>query len=163
MGRVTYQEMAQHWPTSSDAYAVPMNELPKVVFSKTLERADWPDSRIARGDLADEIATLTHEAGGDIIAWGGATFLQSLRASVWWMNTAWSSTRWRLATGSRCSRSCPPHCNSSWSRRPHTPRAPPSSTSTGQSLRAGRQRMCMPEIAREMTRRWISEVPSKIV
>jgi dihydrofolate reductase len=78
MGRVTYQEMAQHWPTSSDAYAVPMNELPKVVFSKTLERADWPDSRIARGDLADEIATLKHEAGGDIIAWGGATFLQSL-------------------------------------------------------------------------------------
>ena len=78
MGRVTYQEMAQHWPTSSDAYAVPMNELPKVVFSKTLERADWPDSRIARGDLADEIATLKHEASGDIIAWGGATFLQSL-------------------------------------------------------------------------------------
>jgi dihydrofolate reductase len=78
MGRVTYQEMAEHWPTSSDAYAAPMNALPKVVFSTTLERADWPDSRVARGDLADEIGALKQEAGGDIIAWGGATFVQSL-------------------------------------------------------------------------------------
>ncbi len=41
MGRVTYNEMAAHWPTSTDEYAGPMNELPKVVFSKTLESADW--------------------------------------------------------------------------------------------------------------------------
>jgi dihydrofolate reductase len=78
MGRVTYQEMATHWPTSTDAYAAPMNELPKVVFSKTLENADWKGSRIARGDLAAEIASLRAEAGGDIIAWGGASFLQGL-------------------------------------------------------------------------------------
>lgn len=38
MGRVTYQEMAGHWPSSSDAYAAPMNALPKVVFSKTPSR-----------------------------------------------------------------------------------------------------------------------------
>lgn len=41
MGRVTYQEMAEHWPYSIDAYAAPMNDLPKVVFSKTLENAQW--------------------------------------------------------------------------------------------------------------------------
>jgi hypothetical protein len=34
-----------------------MNDIPKVVFSSTLERADWPDSRIARGDLAEEIGS----------------------------------------------------------------------------------------------------------
>src|SRR4051794_9931043 len=51
MGRVTYEEMAAVWPTSSSDYAAPMNEIPKVVFSKTLETADWPESRIARGDL----------------------------------------------------------------------------------------------------------------
>jgi dihydrofolate reductase len=56
MGRHTYEEMAEVWPVSDDAYAAPMNEIPKVVFSTTLERADWADSRIARGDLADEIA-----------------------------------------------------------------------------------------------------------
>jgi dihydrofolate reductase len=71
MGRVTYEEMADHWPASTDAYAAPMNELPKVVLSKTLEKAGWNDSRVARGDLAAEIASLKAEPGGDIIAWGG--------------------------------------------------------------------------------------------
>lgn len=78
MGRVTYNEMAAHWPVSTDDYAAPMNELPKVVFSKTLEHADWNDSRVARGDLAEEISTLRREPGGDIIAWGGASFAQEL-------------------------------------------------------------------------------------
>jgi dihydrofolate reductase len=36
MGRVTYEEMAGFWPTSDDEYAVPMNDIPKVVFSQTL-------------------------------------------------------------------------------------------------------------------------------
>jgi dihydrofolate reductase len=78
MGRNTYQEMAEFWPTSDDAYAVPMNEVPKVVFSGTLERAEWADSRIARGDLAEEIADLKREPGKDMIAWGGAALAQSL-------------------------------------------------------------------------------------
>lgn len=78
MGRNTYEEMAGFWPTSDDAYAAPMNEIPKVVFSRTLERAEWPDSRIARGDLAEEIATLRNEPGKDMLAWGGAAFAQSL-------------------------------------------------------------------------------------
>jgi dihydrofolate reductase len=78
MGRVTYEEMATHWPTSSDDYAAPMNAIPKVVFSKTLDQATWPESSIARGDLAAEIATLRRQAGGEIIAWGGAGFAQSL-------------------------------------------------------------------------------------
>jgi dihydrofolate reductase len=78
MGRVTYEEMARHWPTSTDDYAAPMNEIPKVVFSKTLGGAAWPESSIARGDLASEIATLRRQPGGEIIAWGGANFAQSL-------------------------------------------------------------------------------------
>jgi dihydrofolate reductase len=78
MGRNTYEEMAGFWPTSDDPYAAPMNEIPKVVFSRTLEHADWPDSRIARGELADEIAALKHESQKDMLAWGGATFAQSL-------------------------------------------------------------------------------------
>ncbi|HLW96510.1 MAG TPA: dihydrofolate reductase family protein [Solirubrobacteraceae bacterium] len=78
MGRVTYEEMARHWPTSTDAYAPPMNDLPKVVFSKTLETAAWKHSRVARGELATEIAALKEESGGHIVAWGGAAFLQAL-------------------------------------------------------------------------------------
>src|SRR5262249_34807271 len=59
-------------------YAAPMNEIPKIVFSKSLERAEWPESRIARGDLAEEIANLKGESDKDLIAWGGASFAQSL-------------------------------------------------------------------------------------
>src|ERR1700729_3776159 len=61
MGRVTYTEMARFWPTSKHAYAAPMNEIPKVVFSKTLDRATWPESQIARGDLAEEVSRLKSE------------------------------------------------------------------------------------------------------
>jgi dihydrofolate reductase len=78
MGRVTYEEMAAHWPHSSDDYAAPMNELPKVVFSKTLREATWENSRVARGDLAEEISRLRHDPGGEIVAWGGASFVQAL-------------------------------------------------------------------------------------
>jgi RibD C-terminal domain len=49
MGRVTYEQMAAHWPTAAGDYAAFMNKLPKVVFSKTLPTAEWAGSRIARG------------------------------------------------------------------------------------------------------------------
>ncbi len=80
MGRVTYQEMAAYWPRSTHPYAAPMNDIPKVVFSKTLSQASWPTTRIARGDLATEIAVLKQEPGPDVIAWGGATFAAALAA-----------------------------------------------------------------------------------
>jgi dihydrofolate reductase len=78
MGRHTYEEMAGFWPSSDDAYAKPMNDLPKVVFSTTLTKADWPQSTIASGGLAGEIGALKREPGKDMIAWGGAAFAQSL-------------------------------------------------------------------------------------
>jgi dihydrofolate reductase len=78
MGRTTYEEMAGFWPTSDDEYAKPMNDIRKVVFSKTLTKADWAQSTIARGDLTDEITALKREPGKDMIAWGGAAFAQSL-------------------------------------------------------------------------------------
>jgi dihydrofolate reductase len=78
MGRTTYEEMAGHWPYSDHPYAAPMNALPKVVFSSTLTEAPWATSRIARGDLAEEIRAVKDESGGDILAWGGAGFAQAL-------------------------------------------------------------------------------------
>jgi dihydrofolate reductase len=55
-----------------------MNETPKVVFSRTIATADWPESTIARGDLAEDVSALKRGPGGDMIAWGGARFAQSL-------------------------------------------------------------------------------------
>jgi dihydrofolate reductase len=78
MGRTTYNAMAAHWPSSSEVYAAPMNTIPEVVFSRTLTSADWPESRIARGDLADETDKFRHEPGGDIMAHGGASFVRAL-------------------------------------------------------------------------------------
>ena len=78
MGRVTYQQMAKHWPTASGDYAEFMNNLPKVVFSKTLPAVEWPGSRIAGGDLSEEVAALRTQSGGEIMAHGGAAFVQAL-------------------------------------------------------------------------------------
>jgi dihydrofolate reductase len=80
MGRVTYEDMAAYWPRSTEPYAAPMNDIPKVVFSKTLSQASWPITRIARGDLAAEIAALKAEPGGDLIAYGGVSFAAALAA-----------------------------------------------------------------------------------
>jgi dihydrofolate reductase len=83
MGRVTYQQMASYWPQSNDEYAAPMNDIPKVVFSKTLSDAEatWPDTRVARGDLAAEIATIKAEPGPDVIVWGGGRLAGALAAA----------------------------------------------------------------------------------
>jgi dihydrofolate reductase len=78
MGRVTYEEMAGHWPNQTGDYADVMNNLPKVVFSTSLPAAGWPGSRIARGDLTAEIAALKAETDGEIMAHGGAAFVQAL-------------------------------------------------------------------------------------
>jgi dihydrofolate reductase len=78
MGRVTYESMAETWPTSTDPVAAIMNDIPKVVFSRTLKSADWPEARIARGNTTEEINRLKAEPGGEIVAHGGARFAQSL-------------------------------------------------------------------------------------
>lgn len=78
MGRVTYEAMSGFWPTSTHAYAAPMNEIPKIVFTNTLERADWGEVQIVRGDLADQVAKLKGEPGKDLLVHGGAAFVQSL-------------------------------------------------------------------------------------
>jgi dihydrofolate reductase len=100
MGSRTYAGWAAYWPSSTDVLAAPMNQIPKVVFSRTgmaattnaledatrmapLDKAgaSWGQPRIASGDLADEIARLKQEPGKDIVAHGGAVFARSLVAS----------------------------------------------------------------------------------
>jgi dihydrofolate reductase len=83
MGRVTYQEMSSYWPQLQDPYAPPMNDIPKVVFLKTLGDAEatWPVTRVARGDLATEISTIKAEPGPDVIVWGGYRLAGALPAA----------------------------------------------------------------------------------
>jgi dihydrofolate reductase len=78
MGSNLYRIMAAYWPDSHEAPAALMNEIPKVVFSKTLKTASWGPARIASGDLVTEIARLKQESSKEILAHGGAAFAQSL-------------------------------------------------------------------------------------
>jgi dihydrofolate reductase len=81
MGGTTYRDMSNAWPTADAPQAPPMNEVPKVAFSKTLKTADWGPARIASGDLGEEVQRLKQEIDGTILVHGGASFAQSLVAS----------------------------------------------------------------------------------
>ena len=66
MGRRSYEIMGPHWAASEGPIATAMNEKPKAVFSRTLEKAEWGPAEIFGGDLVAEIAELkTRDKEGD--------------------------------------------------------------------------------------------------
>jgi dihydrofolate reductase len=110
MGSRVFQDMAAYWPTATEVFAPPMNQIPKAVFSKqgpavlkvaattkglrdTQAQAgdtqtgqlqpgaeSWAEAYVASGDLTHEIARLKAQDGKPIIAHGGAAFARSLIA-----------------------------------------------------------------------------------
>jgi dihydrofolate reductase len=79
VGAATYARWASFWPGASGPFAAPMNEIPKVVFSKSLRSADWGETTIETGDLADAVSRLKEEcSGGYLLAQGGVRFARSL-------------------------------------------------------------------------------------
>jgi dihydrofolate reductase len=83
LGRVTYEAFAPAWSSremADDPGADFMNNTPKFVVSKTLESADWTNSTVLRGELADEVAELKQQPGGDIGMSGSATLVRGLLA-----------------------------------------------------------------------------------
>jgi dihydrofolate reductase len=79
LGATAFTEMAPYWPSASGPFARPMNEIPKVVFSRSLTSTEWGPTTIATGDLADTVEGLKEEhAGGYLLALGGARFARSL-------------------------------------------------------------------------------------
>jgi dihydrofolate reductase len=79
VGAATYAAWAGYWPSASGPFAKPMNEIPKVVFSDSLASADWSETTIAAGDLAEAITRLKQErSDGYLLAHGGARFARSL-------------------------------------------------------------------------------------
>lgn len=81
-GRVTYQMMASYWPTpeaikSDPAVAKGMNKAKKVVFSRTLEKADWNNTRVVNADLEGEIKRIKR-AGKDLTVLGSGTIVDQL-------------------------------------------------------------------------------------
>ena len=77
LGRVTYQLFADYWPSATDAEAGVMNKLPKVVFSKTLDKVEWNNSRLVKASLAEEVARLKQQPGKDLALFGSADLASS--------------------------------------------------------------------------------------
>jgi dihydrofolate reductase len=81
-GRVTYEMMIQFWPTEQAMKTMPevakgMNEAEKIVFSKTLKKADWNNTRIVSGDIAEEVKKLKN-GGKDMTILGSGTIVSQL-------------------------------------------------------------------------------------
>jgi dihydrofolate reductase len=75
----TYAGWAGYWPGASGPFAKPMNEIPKVVFPDSLASADWWETTIVAGDLAEAITRLKQErSDGYLLAHGGVRFARSL-------------------------------------------------------------------------------------
>ena len=79
MGRRSYEIMGPHWAASEGPIATAMNDKPKAVFSRTLQKADWGPAEIFGGDLSAEIADLkARDDEGTILVHGGPGFATSL-------------------------------------------------------------------------------------
>ena len=82
-GRVTYEGMASYWPTQAAISDQPeiaerMNRFAKVVFSKTLDQADWNNSRLVKSDLGAEVARLRQQPGKDMLIFGSGQIVAAL-------------------------------------------------------------------------------------
>jgi dihydrofolate reductase len=79
LGRVTYQDWASYWPTSKDEpYASYINNTPKYVVSRTLDRVDWQNSTLVKGPVKEEIARLKQQPGQNIGVSGSPTLVRYL-------------------------------------------------------------------------------------
>ncbi len=83
LGRITYQMMANYWPTpaalqNNPAVAEGINKMQKVVFSRTLDHASWQNSRLVKEGLVDEIRRLKNESGSDMVILGSGTIVSQL-------------------------------------------------------------------------------------
>ncbi len=83
LGRVTYDLMASYWPTpqameNDPVVAEGMNNLPKVVFSRTLDKASWKNTRLVKGDMATAVRKLKQEPGEGMAILGSGSVVSQL-------------------------------------------------------------------------------------
>jgi len=82
-GRVTYEGMASFWPTTfakenDPIVADKMNMIHKLVFSKTLDKAEWSNTRLVKEHIAEEISKLKQQPGKDLAIFGSSDLAVSL-------------------------------------------------------------------------------------
>jgi dihydrofolate reductase len=82
-GRVTYEGTAAYWPSPAaeeddPRIAARMNGLSKIVVSRTLDSADWANTRLIKDDVTDELTKLKQQPGKDIAILGSSDLTVSL-------------------------------------------------------------------------------------
>ena len=77
-GRITYEGMAAYWQTATGEIADLMNRLPKVVVSRTLERASWTNTKLIKDDVVAEIKKLKQQDNGSTFVFGSANLSETL-------------------------------------------------------------------------------------
>ena len=82
-GRITYEQMAGFWPTRHAIENFPtvaegMNRLPKVVFSRTMDKASWNNTRLVKDGMAAEVRRLKKESGKDLVLMGSGSIVSQL-------------------------------------------------------------------------------------
>ena len=83
LGRITYELMASYWPTAvaiknDPIVAEGMNSMPKVVFSRTLDKVSWSNTKLVKGDIASEIRKMKKEPGPGMAILGSGTIVSQL-------------------------------------------------------------------------------------
>jgi dihydrofolate reductase len=77
-GRITYEGMAAYWQTAKGEVADFMNRLPKVLVSRTLERANWPNTKLIKDNVTAEIQQLKQQGEKNIFVFGSANLSATL-------------------------------------------------------------------------------------
>jgi dihydrofolate reductase len=82
-GRITYELMASYWPTpmalqNSPVVAKGMNDMPEVVFSRTLDKVSWSNTRLVKGDMAAEVRKMKKDPGPDMVILGSGSIVSQL-------------------------------------------------------------------------------------
>jgi dihydrofolate reductase len=80
LGRVTYQAFASAWPSVKGEFGDKFNNMPKYVVSSTLEKAEWNNTTVLKGDVVKEVSKLRQRLKGDIVVHGSAKLVQTLLA-----------------------------------------------------------------------------------
>jgi len=78
LGRVTYEGFAAAWPSRTGDFAEKFNTMRKYVVSTTLDDPGWNNSTVIRADVAEEVAKLKDEPGGDILVNGSVQLVRTL-------------------------------------------------------------------------------------
>jgi dihydrofolate reductase len=78
LGRVTYEGFAAAWPSRQDEFADKFNNMPKYVVTSTLDEAEWNNTTLLKGDVAEEVSNLKQRQDGDIVVHGSPRLVQTL-------------------------------------------------------------------------------------